>query len=269
MANLKLYLDGRRLKADGTALLKISLSHLRQVRYVSLGLSLKPCMWDSERCRVTDKHPSHLRLNNAIARLKLRAEDAFLSVVASGSRYTLAEIHEAVTRAVLPEPEEVSEKPDPSLLFPVFEKFAATKKASTRLTYERTLAHLRTYAGGRALRFEDITRSWLLGFDAAMAKTAPSPNARAIHMRNLRAVFNFAIDEGLTSWYPFRKFHIKTVKTAKRSLCVEDLFMTHLESSWILSVGLVRFVLYICSINQTYLYEGWGKEKLLYSAFFF
>lgn len=224
MANLKLYLDGRRLKADGTALLKISVSHLRQVRYVSLGLSLKPCVWDSERCRVTDKHPSHLRLNNAISRLKLRAEDAFLSVVASGTCYTLAEIHEAVTRAIQPDPEDVlSEKPDPSLLFPVFEKFAATKKESTRLTYERTLAHLRNYANGRTLRFEDITRSWLLGFDAAMAKTAPSPNARAIHMRNLRAVFNFAIDEGLTSWYPFRKFHIKTVKTAKRSLSVEDL----------------------------------------------
>ena len=106
MANIKLYLDVRRLKADGTALLKISVSHLRRVRYVSLGLSLMPCMWDSERCRVTDKHPSHLRLNNAIARLKLRAEDAFLSVVASGSRYTLAEIHEAVARAVQPEPEE-------------------------------------------------------------------------------------------------------------------------------------------------------------------
>ena len=224
MANLKLYLDGRRLKADGTALLKISLSHLRQVRYVSLGLSLKPCMWDSEHCRVTDKHPSHLRLNNAIARLKLRAEDAFLSVVATGSRYTLAEIHEAVARAVLPEPEEApSEKPDRSLLVPAFEKFAATKKESTRLTYERTLVHLRAYTDDRVLRFEDVTRSWLLGFDAAMAKTAPSPNARAIHMRNLRAVFNFAIDEGLTSWYPFRKFHIKTVKTAKRSLCVEEL----------------------------------------------
>ena len=106
MANLKLYLDGRRLKADGTALLKISVSHQRQVRYVSLGLSLKPCMWDSEHCRVTDKHPSHLRLNNAIARLKLRAEDAFLSVVAGGTRYTLAEIHEAVSRAIQPEPEE-------------------------------------------------------------------------------------------------------------------------------------------------------------------
>ena len=51
-------------------------------------------------------------------------------------------------------------------------------------------------------------------------------------MRNLRAVFNFAIDEGLTSWYPFRKFHIKTVKTAKRSLSVEDLrrlFATDVE----------------------------------------
>lgn len=224
MASLKIYLDGRRLKADGTALLKISVSHLRQVRYVSLGMSLKPGVWDSEHCRVTDKHPSHLRLNNAIARLKLRAEDAFLSVVSSGARYTLTEIHDAVARAVLSDPEESTpEKPDPSLLFPIFEKFAATKKESTRLTYERTLVHLRSYANSRTLRFEDVTRSWLLGFDAAMAKTAPSPNARAIHMRNLRAVFNFAIDEGLTSWYPFRKFHIKTVKTAKRSLPVEDL----------------------------------------------
>ncbi len=223
MANLKLYLDGRRLKSDGTALLKISVSHLRKVRYVSLGLSLKPAQWDAERYRVTDRHPSHLRLNNAISRLKLRAEDAFLSVVSSGSRYTLEQIHEAVARAVLPEPEDVAaEKPDPSLLFPVFEKFAATKKESTRLTYERTLAHLRGYADAR-IRFEDVTRSWLLGFDAAMAKSAPSPNARAIHMRNLRAVFNFAIDEGLTSWYPFRKFHIKTIKTAKRSLSVEEL----------------------------------------------
>lgn len=224
MANLKLYLDCRRLKADGSALLKISVSHLRQVRYVSLGLSLKPALWDADLCRVTDKHPSHLRLNNAIARLKLRAEDAFLSVVSSGSRYSLADIHEAVARAVQPEPEEPRPaKADPSLLFPTFEKFAATKKPSTRLTYERTLVHLRAYAAGRVLRFEDITRSWLLGFDAAMAKTAPSPNARAIHMRNLRAVFNFAIDEGLTSWYPFRNLHIKTVKTAKRSLSVEEL----------------------------------------------
>ena len=221
---LKLYLDGRRLKADGTALLKISVSHLRQVRYVSLGLSLNPDLWDAERCRITDKHPSHLRLNNAITRLKLRAEDALLSVISSGSSYTLADIHEAVSRAVQPEPETPSpQKPDPSLVFPVFEKFAATKKESTRLTYERTLTHLRNYTCGKDLRFEDVTRSWLLGFDAAMAKTAPSPNARAIHMRNLRAVFNFAIDEGLTTWYPFRKFHIKTVKTPKRALSIENI----------------------------------------------
>lgn len=223
MANLKLYLDSRRLKADGTAPLKISVSHRRSVRYVSLGLSLKPCVWDSALCRVNEKHPSHLRLNNAISRIKLRAEDAFLSVVASGG-YALREIVEAVARAVKPEAVDgLSENAERSLLLPVFERFAATKKESTRLTYERTLVHLRSYCDGSALRFEDVTRSWLLGFDAAMSKTAASPNSRAIHMRNLRAVFNFAIDEGLTSWYPFRKFHIKTVKTAKRSLSVEEL----------------------------------------------
>lgn len=224
MANLKIYLDGRRLKADGTAPLKIFISHMRQVRYVSLGISLNPCMWDAERCMVTDEHPSHLRLNNTIARFKLRAEDAMLSVVGREGGYTLADLHEAVAGVVLPEPKRpAAPKPDRSLLLPVFEKFAASKKQSTRLTYERTLTHLKKYADGAAVRFEDVTRLWLQGFDAAMAKTAPSPNARAIHMRNLRAVFNFAIDEGLTSWYPFRGYHIKTVKTAKRSLSVVDL----------------------------------------------
>lgn len=226
MANLKLYLDSRRLKTDGTALLKISVSHLRQVRYVSLGLSIRPEMWDSERDRVSDKHPSRLRLNNAIARMILRAEDAYLSVVSSGVAFGLPELHRAVAAAVQPEPEEKPKEKsslEPALLVPVFRKFAATKKESTRLTYERTLAHINAYTEGAPLRFDDVSRSWLLGFDAAMAKTSPSPNSRAIHMRNLRAVFNFAIDEGLTTNYPFRRFHIKTVKTAKRSLSVEEL----------------------------------------------
>lgn len=42
-------------------------------------------------------------------------------------------------------------------------------------------------------------------------------------MRNLRAVFNFAINEEITANYPFRKFKIKTVRTAKRSLEVKEL----------------------------------------------
>ena len=42
-------------------------------------------------------------------------------------------------------------------------------------------------------------------------------------MRNIRAVFNEAIDEEITSFYPFRRFKIRPVATRKRNLKVDDL----------------------------------------------
>ena len=64
--------------------------------------------------------------------------------------------------------------------------------------------------------------SWLRRFEAFLAKAA-SVNARAIHLRNIRAVFNYAIDEERTTLYPFRRFKIRTEQTRKRALTVEEL----------------------------------------------
>lgn len=60
-------------------------------------------------------------------------------------------------------------------------------------------------------------------FEKFLERTSPSANARAVHFRNIRAVFNDAIDDEVTTCYPFRKFKIKTQPTAKRSLSVESL----------------------------------------------
>ena len=73
------------------------------------------------------------------------------------------------------------------------------------------------------IRFEDITKEWLISFDSFLAKTSPSKNARNIHFRNIRAVFNAAIDNDVTAYYPFRKFKIQSVPTIKRALTVEQL----------------------------------------------
>lgn len=39
----------------------------------------------------------------------------------------------------------------------------------------------------------------------------------------IRAVFNYAIDEEITTLYPFRKFKIKKEETRKRSLTIEQI----------------------------------------------
>lgn len=70
--------------------------------------------------------------------------------------------------------------------------------------------------------FEDIDLKWLNEFEAFCAKTA-SKNARNIHLRNIRAVFNNAIDFEITTAYPFRRFKIRPEATKKRAMSVEEL----------------------------------------------
>ena len=74
-----------------------------------------------------------------------------------------------------------------------------------------------------SLTFEEINKDWLTQFDHFLEKTSPSVNARNIHFRNIRAVFNDAIDDEITTAYPFRRFKIRNVATRKRNLKVEDL----------------------------------------------
>lgn len=77
-----------------------------------------------------------------------------------------------------------------------------------------------------SLSFERITKDWLSRFEAWLGTEqggCPSVNARSIHLRNVRAVFNDAIDNGITSWYPFRSFKVKSEATKKRAVSVEAL----------------------------------------------
>lgn len=74
----------------------------------------------------------------------------------------------------------------------------------------------------RNCTFDTMDRKWLTSFENWMAETMKI-NAYAIHLRNIRAVFNYAIDEEFTTLYPFRKFQIRKEETKKRSLNVEQL----------------------------------------------
>lgn len=93
----------------------------------------------------------------------------------------------------------------------------------TKGVYKHTLDKIRSFDPNIDKKsFEDIDLKWLTDFEAFCAKTA-SKNARNIHLRNIRAVFNNAIDYEITTAYPFRRFKIRPEATRKRSLSVEEL----------------------------------------------
>lgn len=105
------------------------------------------------------------------------------------------------------------------------EKFIARRcKEKTKQVYEMTLRKMGGYCDVGSLRFADISVGWLRDFEHWLGATC-SVNTRGIHLRNIRAIMNAAIDEGVmpADLYPFRRFKIKKEETMKRSLSVGDL----------------------------------------------
>lgn len=92
--------------------------------------------------------------------------------------------------------------------------------ASTKTVYRTTLNKLNTF--DPAATVNSIDRRWLERFEAWMAETM-KVNAYAIHLRNIRSVINYAIDEEYTVNYPFRKFQIKHEQTRKRFVPLDKL----------------------------------------------
>lgn len=105
-----------------------------------------------------------------------------------------------------------------------FRDFMQTKTAKgTVEVYRNTYSKMLAFDPGIEGRsFEDINMKWLTDFEGFCAGTM-SKNARNIHLRNIRTVFNRAIDYELTTAYPFRRFKVRPEETRKRSMSVGEL----------------------------------------------
>ena len=109
-----------------------------------------------------------------------------------------------------------------------FRSYASLCKSQRTLEiYQVTIKKVLAFdSHAESLSFEMVSKDWLSRFEAWLGSEAggcPSVNARSIHLRNVRAVFNDAIDNGVTAWYPFRTFKVKTEATKKRAVAVEVL----------------------------------------------
>lgn len=99
--------------------------------------------------------------------------------------------------------------------------FAATKgNSGTRGLYELTARKVSDFDS--KADFETVTAEWLKDFERHNIGNGMSANGIAIHLRNIRTVFNWCIDNEYTDKYPFRKFKIKSEKVPIRNLTAEQ-----------------------------------------------
>ncbi|WP_372649927.1 site-specific integrase [Draconibacterium sp.] len=131
-----------------------------------------------------------------------------------------------------------------------FKYVISTKTESTAQMYSRTLALIESFHPVQ-LSFSDVNPKFLRELEQHYNQ---STNGFAIHLRNIRHVFNMAIDDEVIelNLYPFRRVKIKKEETAKRNLNIEELrILRDVELSGVPGLARDVFMLqfYLIGIN--------------------
>lgn len=214
MATVKFYLDTRRAKKDGTYPIKLLVRH-RGKFLVSTPFSAAEGEWTNNE--YTKKANNYKARNAGIRSLLSKAENRILMLE---HEEKINSMPDKVLKEMI-EQEIVGKEREAKGFLHYLDEFMEKKmNAGTKTVYRTTRNKLLAF--DERCTFESMDKKWLEKFEAWMARDI-KVNAYAIHLRNIRAVFNYAIDEEYTTLYPFRRFSIKKEETRKRSLTVEQL----------------------------------------------
>lgn len=162
---------------------------------------------------------SNFKLKNiALADMLNQVEKLFISI--NGS-ITDKKLRDLLNSEVLNKEMDKISKPIQRYFVDYLDEFISSKqKEGTKTVYTTTKNKINRY--DPQATFETIDKKWLERFEMWMIKSGMKTNAYAIHLRNIRSVFNYAIDNEYTTLYPFRKFKIKKKKPGRDLLVLSS-----------------------------------------------
>jgi integrase len=229
MASVKTYLDTRSKVKGEFFPLKLSVATHSKTFLTSLKVRLLASQWDGAN---VVNHPQGLLLNAHIKELLAKVKNLLFELEVTQQLNTLTfEQVKGKVHALLKKTPEKEEKPKQEKAYTFAEHYNShfknkINKPRTKEIYDTTLRKIAKFTDIEELTFQDINVAWLNSFTEYLSATAGT-NARAIDLRNIRAIFNDAIDNTSKvslNDYPFRRFKIKRQKTIKRSLTADQLF---------------------------------------------
>ena len=212
-------LDKRIQKSDGTYAVKLRITQFREQKYYPLGKHLSKDEWNL----LQDENPKDKELK----RLKL--------LFAEIEKKATMLIDEMETFSFQEFEKKFNQKPKSTsdVLDAINEK-KETLKAEGRLnsadSYKSTHKSFTEFIASKnrkKLKYSDITTEWLDEYEAWMKAKGSSITTTGIYIRNLRTIFNQAIEEGIVQreFYPFgkRKYQIPAGKNIKKALTIEEI----------------------------------------------
>lgn len=222
MATIRLYLDTRTRRRDGTYSIRLAINHHSGTAFISLNQYAKPAEWDKVTGKVK-KRPDKEAINEYLLN-RLAFYNKMLMKVLCRDDYRGDITATQLRDLILEEANPMAKKS--VTLYEMFKRYMAREmRANTYNNYKYTWTSIERFADdARNLEIDSITREWLDRYDRHLIEEEGlKKNSRVQRLRCICAVFNYARDNELTTNYPFRRLDLSMTDTKKRNLSSEEL----------------------------------------------
>lgn len=208
----------KKIKKDGTYPVALRVTKRKRSKIISLNMFCNELDFENEQFKKTV--PNYRRKNQILLNLKLRALEIIDDHLLKGKNLSL-ENFEAKFRGI--------EKSGNTNVIDFFDEIITEMVKAGRISnsnaYKETKVALIKFKGNNIL-FEDVTSSFLDKFEVFLRERGNRNGGIAFKMRELRALFNKAINRDIISQdiYPFKTYKISKLKSEsrKRALSLED-----------------------------------------------
>ncbi len=195
--------------------LKIRICKDRKVRYINLGVSTKSEYWDFEKNQPKPTCPNRDMIEKLIAGKISEVRSKIVELKAENKEFSATTL--------------VGKVSDSDRLITVGELFRQhlqsleeEKRTGYRLSIQQTYNSLIKFNRHLDIPFSEMDCSLLKRYETWLRKQGKSENTIGIRFRNIRMIFNLAVNMELVKpeCYPFKKFKVSKIhqETAKRAL---------------------------------------------------
>lgn len=220
---LKLALDVRRTKMDGTSPIVLILIHNRHNVTIPTGYYISQADWDPVHGQIKPSCKLFTnvgRINNTLQKKKTEVFDIINKLDDNGElQYlTVAGLKDKITG-------KNSEILFGELTKRLIAEFKQTHRLGTASVYEQGLNMVMKFTNGRDVPLRYIDYQFIKTIETDFLGNGNSINGLSFYTRTIRAILNKAIKEGIGSpeTYPFNKYTIRKEETRKRAISKIDI----------------------------------------------
>lgn len=189
-------------------------------KYKSTGLSIAPSHWDFKKNMPKSNCPNKVELKDFIINKLKEFNDKIIELDVEGKAFTSSTLIDKMSCSI--EKKTVGE-----LFLSIIEQLKQEDRIHYAQSYQQTYNSMLQYNKHLDIYFSDIDVTWLKGFEVYLRKKGLAANTIGIRFRNLRAIYNIAINEQHVKQehYPFKTFHVSKFNevTPKRAIRKEEI----------------------------------------------